>query len=310
MGGFSLWTRGRGGDCALKLKLEDLSPPIIFLFLFREILKSTMRYLFIIVLILSVYSKSVAQESSKAFFYETHFISDSLNPQKKGSDLMVLWSSDSYSVFQSYYGFQRDSLVKLSSSKEMNSLDLGTILASVNAVRKPSFKYIIHKNFIENNILVYENLFFDNYSYTQPKSELDWEIKRETKEILGFSCQKATLEYSGRTYIAWFTPEIPISDGPYVFNGLPGLIVDMEDSKGHYKFSLIALENRQEQLELLTLNNPISLPKKNFFKLKKDMYRDVSKALIGKQGSVSNQDLRSVQARYDKANNPLEKIIK
>lgn len=268
-----------------------------------------MKYLSILILFISIKSTALGQVSSKAFFYETHFVSDSLNPQKKGSDLMVLWSGDSYSVFQSYYGFQRDSLVKSSSSKEMNSLDLGSVLASVNSVNNPSLKYIIHKNFIENSILVYDNLFFDNYNYTQSLSELDWEIKRETKEISGFSCQKATLEYSGRTYIAWFTPEIPISDGPYVFNGLPGLIVDIEDAKGHFKFSLIALENRQEQLELLTLNKPITLPKKSFFELKKAMYKDMSKALIGKPGSVSNQDLRSVQARYDKANNPLEKII-
>lgn len=33
--------------------------------------------------------------------------------------------------------------------------------------------------------------------------------------------QKATCDFAGRKWIAWFTTEIPIQDGPYKFYGLP-----------------------------------------------------------------------------------------
>ena len=55
----------------------------------------------------------------------------------------------------------------------------------------------------------------------------------------GYSAQKAVAEFGGRVWTAWFTKEIPLSDGPYKFSGLPGLIVKLEDDKGDYKFDLM-----------------------------------------------------------------------
>ncbi|MGC3977437.1 MAG: GLPGLI family protein [Paludibacteraceae bacterium] len=36
---------------------------------------------------------------------------------------------------------------------------------------------------------------------------------------------------------AWFTPEIPIKEGPYKFSSLPGLILKISDDKNHYIFT-------------------------------------------------------------------------
>ncbi|MBD0824610.1 GLPGLI family protein [Aestuariibaculum marinum] len=63
-----------------------------------------------------------------------------------------------------------------------------------------------------------------------PKYE--WIIENEFQTISGFNCNKATTTrtISGRTQkiIAWFNEEIPITDGPMDFNGLPGLILQVE----------------------------------------------------------------------------------
>ena len=61
--------------------------------------------------------------------------------------------------------------------------------------------------------------------------ELNWKILPETIVITNLNCQKAEVEYGGRQWIAWFTSEIPISDGPYKFRGLPGLIIEVFDDK-------------------------------------------------------------------------------
>ena len=61
--------------------------------------------------------------------------------------------------------------------------------------------------------------------YTEPFDELQWEIEDSTTTILGFECIKAKADYHGRQWTAWFTPEIPVSDGPWKLRGLPGLIL-------------------------------------------------------------------------------------
>lgn len=58
-----------------------------------------------------------------------------------------------------------------------------------------------------------------------------WEIKQQVKNIDGYKCQEATM-FSPKTkknYIAWFNTEIPVPAGPSYFNGLPGLIMYVED---------------------------------------------------------------------------------
>lgn len=96
----------------------------------------------------------------------------------------------------------------------------------------------IIQSFADNNFLV------SSRSFTrEPICAIDhfdhfrWVIqKNETKEILGYTCQKATGEFRGRHYTAWFTSEIPVSAGPYKFRGLPGLILEIYDDRNLFVF--------------------------------------------------------------------------
>lgn len=57
----------------------------------------------------------------------------------------------------------------------------------------------------------------------------NWKLHKETKKIGDFNCQKATIKFRGRNYTAWFTNEIPIRYGPWKFQGLSGLILEVYD---------------------------------------------------------------------------------
>ena len=61
-----------------------------------------------------------------------------------------------------------------------------------------------------------------------------WQITQESKKIGNYLCFKA-IDLSNPNQkvkaIAWFTPEIPVNFGPLNFNGLPGLILEIENGK-------------------------------------------------------------------------------
>ena len=56
-----------------------------------------------------------------------------------------------------------------------------------------------------------------------------WEILEEYDTIGKYQVIKAKTFFRGRTFIAWFTPNIPVGYGPWKLNGLPGLILKMHD---------------------------------------------------------------------------------
>ena len=72
----------------------------------------------------------------------------------------------------------------------------------------------------------------------------EWKILPEKQKIGEWECQKALLSYLGREWTAWFSTDIPVQDGPYVFSGLPGLIVKISDSENFYSFELEGIKNK------------------------------------------------------------------
>jgi GLPGLI family protein len=76
------------------------------------------------------------------------------------------------------------------------------------------------------------------------KQPLEWEIKQESKQIGDYICFKAikkdTLATNKKT-IAWFTPQIPVNFGPYEFNGLPGLVLEVNHHIVNYRATKVEL---------------------------------------------------------------------
>ena len=71
------------------------------------------------------------------------------------------------------------------------------------------------------------------------KNTQNWKLTDEKKKVKDLNMQKATTNWGGRNWTAWFTTDIPFLEGPYKFHGLPGLITELYDDKNNYKFELV-----------------------------------------------------------------------
>lgn len=100
----------------------------------------------------------------------------------------------------------------------------------------------LFKDFKNREILQTQNIQFKNYLVKDSLINFDWKITTERKQILKYTCIKATTMFRGRTYVAWFTEDVPTPIGPWKFNGLPGLIIAVNDTENIYTFELTAAD--------------------------------------------------------------------
>ena len=80
------------------------------------------------------------------------------------------------------------------------------------------------------------------YKYKQQLPNIEWKLENEEKKIKGIRCLKATCRFGGRDWTAWYAPEYPMPYGPYLFQGLPGLIMQVVDTKKNFAFKFKGIE--------------------------------------------------------------------
>jgi GLPGLI family protein len=86
-----------------------------------------------------------------------------------------------------------------------------------------------------------------HWAYEESIPAQQWVLCNESRTINGYECHKATTTYMGRDYTAWFTLDIPLHEGPWKFYGLPGLIIEISDSRNHYLFTCIEVVTLKEK---------------------------------------------------------------
>ena len=163
------------------------------------------------------------------------------NPESVKSFEMVLEVGSFYSRFNNLSRWNRDS----SFVARANEPRPDVIQIQPSGLSIHSFcDYYIFKNYPwSGTTIFFASLAFGDAHKVEEKLEFNWKIDNDaTRVVLGMNCKKATCHYAGRDYEAWFAPEIPISDGPYKFSGLPGLIVQLRDSDKEHVFDLLEIK--------------------------------------------------------------------
>ncbi len=110
-----------------------------------------------------------------------------------------------------------------------------------------------YKNIKAEESLKQTEFFGKIFLITDTLEKLDWKLGKESKVIGSYTCYKATAEQkviemnietsaesedikqdtiqTTITVTAWYTPMIPVSQGPGKYFGLPGLIMEVSDGR-------------------------------------------------------------------------------
>ena len=232
--------------------------------------------------------------------YTLEYMKDTTNPDLIRHVDMLLFMGQKTSLFVSKENYSIDTIMRgISSSKEFQDFLL-------NPQRPfPQFRYRIYKNYPKGKLTFIDKVPSSIFKYEENIDMFNWQISGDTVTINGYKAQKATCDFGGRSWVAWFSPDIPYSDGPYKFNGLPGLIIKVGDTREHYVFELISIKNPENKLVIdIKEFEYLETTKKGFFRAE-DAFRDdiINRA---KEAGLSSKDQQTAARNMAMKNNPIE----
>lgn len=176
---------------------------------------------------------------------------DTIRNKFKDPDSMILRIGKTSSQFFSRHTFFFDSIWNdpkgRAKAEEMTLKAFETKDYSILPRIGTTYDYI-YKNHPEGKITTTNGIFRKfSISYTEDYPHQDWEITDSTKNILNIECTKATCNFRGREWTAWFASDIPVNNGPWKLGGLPGLILEAYDKGNSYYFSAIGIEKTKNE---------------------------------------------------------------
>ncbi|WP_313580327.1 GLPGLI family protein [Chishuiella sp.] len=208
--------------------------------------------------------------SSKNIYYKYIFSFDKENKDKKRSTITVLQVGKNISKFTDVNLLKYDSLFDIKNQNEfIYTNDLNELIPISRAIK---FKKLIIKN---NDKYTFQgNVYNNNYEFIEVLPIFKWQLQSGKKVILGYNCKEAILNYAGRKWIAYYTDDIPLNDGPFLFNGLPGLILEIFDDKKEHYFVAEAIDNIPNSIYIHKERKIIKTSRKEFYKAEMNFHKN------------------------------------
>ena len=182
--------------------------------------------------------------------YELSYVRDSSSVKESKELLVLLLNENQESFFQNYRQFKMDS------TKTSEMKGLGAFIGEKVITKNSSKKIDISRNF--NSVNTY---------YTEDIPQ-DWKITTSESIINGIKCKEATLQAYGRNWTACYSEDYPFQFGPYLFAGLPGLIVKVEDQQKYFSFTLSSF--KKENNVIMNKNEGKEVSKVKFYEMTYD----------------------------------------
>jgi GLPGLI family protein len=195
---------------------------------------------------------SFAQEPDKTLarvrYTFTHIV-DTNQKDKPRVENMLLAIGKNASVYTSYDKLNQSLNVSKMLAEQMknqtgsNDLKFDLTSSAKGTVNKTSLTQFDYYFFARERKFITRERLFNTYLVEEDAATIDWKVLKDTMSFSGIYCQKATANFKGRNWIAWFATALPFQSGPWKLNSLPGLIIEAYDDKKEVKFEFAGLEN-------------------------------------------------------------------
>lgn len=221
------------------------------------------------ILALALLMQHISAQNNR-FVYQVTMKPDAENKTDIKTENAYLDISGEKSLFYSENRYKRDSILQ-------KAFQGGVGRASINREQmeglRSNINYSVEKDKSSQTISFKDRIGRDIYVYEEDRP-LNWKMSSETTKIGEYKVQKATTDFAGRKWTAWFTTDLPYQDGPYKFGGLPGLIVKVEDDKGEYSFDLMKNYKIAEIVTLNQFGNTIKVKRADYLKQQEKFKKD------------------------------------
>lgn len=202
----------------------------------------------------------LSAQSNKAEIEVTYYfkiISDSLDRKKFTESEMILLCNSDKSIYYNpamayYYEYLRDFAKKV---------DPKNINVNTNRPAIPKVRHNIWKEGSKVVASIPVGMYF--YKFNEP--DLKWELINEKKTIQNMECNLAKVSTENDVFYAWFNPKIPISEGPFRFKGLPGLILEIYNKNKTIEFTVSSIKKSDRDIEKMASVATIDVQDKKFF---------------------------------------------
>ena len=141
---------------------------------------------------------------------------------------------------------------------------------NLDKIPRKDGSYYVVKSISDNTLRYYDSAGIDKFVYEETPEEWTWEISDSTKTVLGYECVEATTDFHGRKWTVWFSPEIPLSNGPWKLGGLPGIILEASTDDGKYSFVATGIQQTSREIVPIYLADDYEkTDRKSFLKAKR-----------------------------------------
>lgn len=116
---------------------------------------------------------------------------------------------------------------------------------------------------------------------------INWKMTSEQKKIGSYVCMKATSMRDTIPVVAWFTPQIPISNGPGSIGQLPGMILEVDIDNGTRVITAIDVDLRPltEADQIIVPDKGKELTREEFNKIRDEKMEEMREMGGGRNGS-------------------------
>lgn len=260
----------------------------------------------ILLLLLSISTIVNAQEFQGKAVYKTHRKIDLKIDSKTTSDaqqekLMALMKKQFQKTF--ILNFNKSESIYKEDTQLAKPEVQGGMQVQIVSIGGSGGTDILYKNTKEKRFTNKTEIMGKRFLIKDTLLDSKWELSGETKNIGNYTCYKATYsrEVENTSFVmsngkpeetkkketivttAWYTTEIPVSNGPGRYGGLPGLILEINDGKLTIACTEIVM-NPTKKIDIEEPTKGKKITQKKFDKIQEEKSKEMMERFRNKKG--------------------------